>query len=117
VVGERFIPGVRKPGQLADPGKPCTGAIPREHSHFFTEDGRFGSLDWNGDTVDDGTYEMVDADTFVVSKEFPDVTFSFAIDGDTIRFEPETPKCSPDCFEALWSVMVAYPGEEWHRVE
>lgn len=116
VVGEGFVPGVRKPDQLADPAHPCKGAVPREHSHFFTEDGRFGSLDWNGDTVDDGTYEIVDGDTFVVSKEFPDVTFSFAVDGDTIRFEPEIPKCSPDCFEALWSVMVAYPGEEWHRV-
>jgi len=76
VVGEGFVPGVRKPDQLADPANPCKGAVPREHSHFFTEDGRFGSLDWNGDTVDDGTYEMVDADTFVVSKEFPDVRFS-----------------------------------------
>lgn len=117
VVGEGFVPRVRKPDQLADPANPCKGAVPREHSHFFTEDGRFGSLDWNGDTVDDGTYELVDGDRFVVSKEFPDVTFSFSIDGDTIRFEPEIPTCSPDCFEALWSVMVAYPGEEWNRVE
>lgn len=116
VAGNGFVPGVTDPDQIADPANPCEGAVPREHSHFFTADGRFGSLDWNGEPVDDGTYEVVDDNTFVVSKEFPDVTFDFVIDGDTIRFEPEIPECSPDCFEAVWSVMVAYPGEEWHRV-
>jgi hypothetical protein len=117
VAGNGFVPGVRNPDQIADPTNPCEGAVPREHSHFFTDDGQFGSLDWNGDAVDDGTYEVVDENTFVISKEFPDVTFDFVIDGDTIRFEPEIPECSPDCFEAAWSVSVAYPGEEWHRVE
>jgi hypothetical protein len=91
--------------------------VPREHSHFFDEDGRFGSLNWNGEAVDDGTYEIVDEDTFVISKEFPDVTFDYTIDGDTISFDPLIPECSPDCFEAAWSVSVAYPGETWQRVE
>jgi hypothetical protein len=70
----------------------------------------FGSLDWNGEQADDGIYEVVDKDTFVVSKEFPDVTFDFAVEGDTITFEPMIPECPPDCFEAFWSVSVAYPG-------
>jgi hypothetical protein len=53
----------------------------------------------------------------VISKEFPDVTFHYAVNGDTIMFEPEIPACSPDCFEAAWSVMVALPGVTWQRVE
>jgi hypothetical protein len=116
VAGNGFVPGVRSPDEIADPEKPCKGSVPRTHSHFFTEDGRFGSLDWNGDQVDDGTFELVGDDTFVVSKEFPNVTFHYAIDGDSIRFEPVIPDCSPDCFEAAWSVSVAYPGETWVRV-
>ena len=116
VAGNGFIPGVTRPGQIADPAHPCEGAVPREHSHVFTDDGRFGSLDWNGEPVDDGTYQVADEDTFVVSKEFPGVTFDFSIDGDTITFEPVIPGCSPECFEAAWSVSVAYPGEAWRRV-
>jgi hypothetical protein len=116
VAGNGFVPGVTTPDEIAEPAKPCKGALPRVHAHFFTEDGLFGSLDWNGDQVDDGTYELVGDDTFVVSKEFPDVTFHYVIDDDTITFEPVVPECSPDCFEAAWSVSVAYPGESWVRV-
>jgi hypothetical protein len=116
VAGNAFIPGANTPDDIADPVHPCAGAVPRKHSHFFTEDGLFGSMDSNGEQVDDGTYRVVDEDTFVVSKEFPDVTFHFTVRGDTITFEPVIPDCSPGCFEAAWSVSVAYPGEEWHRV-
>jgi hypothetical protein len=115
VAGNGFIPGVEAADQIADPKDPCAGAVPREHSHFFTEDGAFGSLDWNGDPVDDGRYEVPEDGTLVISKEFPDVTFHYAINGDTIMFEPEIPSCSPDCFEAAWSVSVAMPGETWQR--
>jgi hypothetical protein len=107
---------VTTPDEIADPAHPCEGAVPRTHAHFFTDDGLFGSLDWNGDQVDDGTYELVGEDTFVVSKEFPDVTFHYAIEGDSITFEPVIPQCAPSCFEAAWSVAVAYPGETWVRV-
>jgi hypothetical protein len=110
VSGNEFVPG------YPDPAHPCKGAVPREHSHFFTPDGEFGSLDWQGEQVDDGTYEIVDDDTFVVSKEFPDVTFNYTIQGDTIMFDPVIPDCAPGCFEAAWSVTVAYPGETWERV-
>jgi hypothetical protein len=115
VAGNGFIPGVTSEDQIADPANPCEGAVPREHSHFFTPDGQFGSLDWNGDQVDDGTYEIIDDDTFVVSKEFPDVTFNYTVQGDTIMFDPVIPECAPRCFEAAWSVSVAYPGETWER--
>ena len=33
-------------------------------------------MDWNGEPVDDGTYKIIDDDSFVVSKEFPDVTLT-----------------------------------------
>jgi hypothetical protein len=115
VAGNGFIPGVRRPDQIRDPDDPCDGAVPRTHSHFFTEDGMFGSLNWKGDQVDDGTYVVTDDGTFVVSKEFPDVTFNYTIEGDTISFDPVIPDCSPECFEAAWSVSVAYPGETWTR--
>jgi hypothetical protein len=116
VAGNGFVPGVTMPEQIADPDDPCAGAVPREHSHFFTEDGAFGSLDRNDQPVDDGTYVVPEDGTLVISKEFPDVTFHYAINGDTIMFEPEIPACSPDCFEAAWSVTVAMPGETWQRV-
>ena len=115
VAGNGFIPGVRRPDQIRDPGDPCDGAVPRVHSHFFTEDGMFGSLNGKGDQVDDGTYVITDDGTFIVSKESPDVTFNYTIEDDTISFDPVIPDCSPKCFEAAWSVSVAYPGETWTR--
>ena len=116
VAGNGFVPGVSTAGQLADPEQPCEGAVPREHSHFFTADGQFGSLDWNGEQVDDGTYTVIDNRTFAISKEFPYVTFHFQIQGDTITLDPVLPDCAAQgCFEASWAVSVAYPGTEWHR--
>ena len=115
VAGNGFVPGASRAEQIADPAHPCEGAVPREHSHFFTSGGVFGSLDWQGEQVDDGTYDVVDDDTFVVSKEFPDVTFNYDVHGDAITFEPVMPDCAPKCFDAAWSVSVAYPGEEWTR--
>ena len=35
------------------------------------------------------------------------------VTGDTIRFDPVVPSCAPGCFEAVWSVMVAFPGKTW----
>ena len=58
------------------------GAVPLRHSHFFTEDGQFGSRDDAGDQVDDGTYRAVDDNTIVISKEFGDVTFHYRISDD-----------------------------------
>jgi hypothetical protein len=116
IAGNGFLPGVSSPDQIADPKHPCKGAVPQAHSHFFTADGQFGSKDHQGDQVDDGTYKITDDRTFVVSKEFPDVTFHFRVTGDTIRFDPVVPSCAPGCFEAVWSVMVAFPGKTWERV-
>ena len=116
VAGNEFIPGVSSPDDIEDPAHPCEGAVPKEHSHFFTEDGEFGSLDAEGDQVDDGTYELIDESTFVVSKEFPDVTFHFEIRGDTLFLDPVIPECASEgCFEGQWAITVAYPGLGWER--
>jgi hypothetical protein len=115
-VAAAFVPGASSGGDLADPSMPCTGAVPIRHSHFFTADGRFGSRDQNGMDVDDGTYRLVGDDTFIISKEFPDVTFHYVVSGDSIMFTPVIPECRPACFEATWSVTVAYEGLPWTRV-
>lgn len=97
--------------QLAMKDDPCEGAVPREHSHFFTESGTFGSLDWRGEQVDDGTYEIVDDRTFMIG----DATFHFEVRGDTISFEPVLPdRCTG--FDCVWMLAVASPGYTWERV-
>jgi hypothetical protein len=114
VAGNGFIPGVRSADQLRDPAHPCRGALPRKHSHFFTKDRRFGSLDWNGEEVDDGTYTLKGKNRIVIAKEFPSVTFTYTVLGKTIRFVPQIPRgCST--FRCAWSVSMAIPGTAWTR--
>jgi hypothetical protein len=109
---------------VADAANPCRGALPERHSHFFTADGQFGSLDENGDQVDEGTYEIVAPGTLVMPYGFEHgppipVTFHFRIHGNTISFDPVIPNdCSTSqCREATaWSVTVALSGKTWRRV-
>lgn len=115
VAGNGFVPGVTTPEQIADPARPCEGAVPRKHSHFFTQSGQFGSRDWNGEQVDDGTYDVVEDGTLVISKEFPDVTFHYEIRDETITFQPVIPEGCVT-FRCMWSVSMAYPGQNWERV-
>jgi LSD1 subclass zinc finger protein len=116
VAGNGFIPGVGvdDPEQI-DVQQPCKGAVPRVHSHFFTPDGEFGSRDWNGQDVDDGHYRVI-GDRLVISKEFPEVTFRFRIEGDAIMFEPLTVPRGCTTFRCACCIAVAYPGREWNRV-
>lgn len=110
--------------RIADPAHPCKGAVPREHSHFWTEDGQFGSLDWNGNQVDEGTYEIIDDHALVMPYGFEQgppiqVEFRYDIQGDTLTLNPLIPtNCSTKhCQEAAsWSVSVAYPGKTWKRL-
>lgn len=114
--GEGWIPGVTSVDQLEDPRRPCRGAVPLRHSHFFTADGSFGSRDAQGDQVDDGTYTLLDERTIVVSKEFGDVTFGFKIRDERLFLTPVLPDCAENgCFAAQWAVAVAYPGLPWQR--
>jgi hypothetical protein len=114
--GEGWLPGVTSPVDIKDPRHPCRGGVPLRHSHFFTDDGLFGSRDADGDQVDDGTYEVVDQDTIVISKEFGDVTFNYRINGDSLLLDPVLPECGKSgCFAAQWAIAVAYPGLAWQR--
>jgi hypothetical protein len=83
------------------------------HSHFFTADGQFGSRDADGNQVDDGRYTLVGDDQVVIGG----VTFQYSITGDQLALRPTIPSCRPECFEAQWSVSVAYPGYTWQRTE
>jgi hypothetical protein len=116
--GEGWLPGVTRPDDIKDPDNPCRGAVALKHTHFFTDDGVFGSRDAGGDQVDDGTYRVIDENTIVISKEFGDVTFDYRIksDGDNLLLDPVLPKCRKSgCFAAQWAVAVAYPGLAWRR--
>jgi len=112
--GDGFVPGVTSVDQLEDPEHPCQGAVAMKHSHFFTAEGLFGSRDAEGDQVDDGTYELVGDDTFVIGK----VTFHYRIeDGDTLYLDPELPACAKEgCWDAQWAIAVSYPGLPWERI-
>jgi hypothetical protein len=123
-----FAPGSPHPTQ----SHPCPGALDRTHSHFFDRSGRFGSLDWRGGQVDDGTYRIVDgqdrlrgravrAETVAIG----DVIFHYRIiDGDTLTLAPvltkamvRTARAHPADFgRAGWAESVAYEGYTWKRV-
>jgi hypothetical protein len=112
-----FKPGSPKPTKA----RPCTGAIPRLHSHFFGKSGQFGSLDWKGGQVDDGPYRVVNKNTVRIGV----VTFHFRIvKGKTLMLSPVLTKAMvrqavahPERFSpAFWAVTVAYAGYTWKRV-
>ena len=124
---ETLAPGVagdyfpdQTPEQLAAKPDICSGALPQLHSHFFTASGLFGSLDQFQNQVDDGTYVIVDANTFRIG----DATFDYAIRGDTASFTPVITDRQRraalrhpwDFSTAGWMVAVSYPGTTWTRV-
>lgn len=110
VLGNGLVPDASRPEDLEDPADPCRDAVPREHSHFFTPDGEFGSRDFDGNQVDDGSYRVIDADTVRISTS----EFGFTIDGDTLQLTPIVPDgCMT--FECQWSIMVAMAGEPLTR--
>ena len=67
-------------GDLKDPTKPCDGAVERQHSHFFTADGAFGSKDFDGQQVDDGTYTLEGNDGIVINGK----RFTYEVQGDEL---------------------------------
>lgn len=113
IAEDDWIPGVTKESEIRDPAHPCVGAVDREHSHVFTADGQFRSLDATGMQVDDGQYRLVGTETLIIG----DTTFHYRISGhDTLSLTPVIPHCAPSCFAAGWSVSVAYAGYTWHRI-
>jgi hypothetical protein len=55
-----FIPAVTRPDGIKDPAHPCTGAVPRKHSHFFTKSRNSALSTGEGEQVDDGTYRALE---------------------------------------------------------
>ena len=123
VAGNGLVPG--SPKQLAQKDDICEGAVPRGHSHFFTETGQFGSLDYNNQQVDDGTFEIVDDNTVFIGDGPSEFKYLITEDGQTLRLDPVIP--ASDKRQALahplefsgagWSVAVAFPGYTWERVD
>jgi hypothetical protein len=104
--------------ESAAPPDQCDGAVPRLHSHFFTDDGQFASRDWNGAVVDDGTYAF-DGSTVQLSTDAGEVTLNVEVDGDQLRLAPVTDTdCTDDACRGLlaYATIVAIPGSTWHRV-
>lgn len=112
VVGNALVPGATSVEDLADAADPCADAVAREHGHFFTADGAFGSTDHTGQQVDDGTYEIVDNDTVSING----TEFGFSITGDVLKLESLAP-VGCVTFECGWSIMVAMAGEPLTRGE
>jgi hypothetical protein len=118
LAGNGLVPGT--PQQLAQKADICSGAIRRQHSHFFTRDGAFGSLDWNGKQVDDGRYRVIDRRTFRIGP----AEFRYRISGKQLMLTPVITAAAkrqalarPLGFSpAGWQVAVSFPGHVWNRV-
>lgn len=119
VVEDGLVQGVGDVSELENPKKPCLGAKPVEHRHFFTQYGEFGSLDQNGNQVDDGTYELPRPGVLVIGTDDGPVTFDYAITDGSLSFVPrQVPACaSHGCFLAQWEVNVTYLGLPWKKVD
>ena len=114
ISGNGLVAGDPQATALADPKYPCEGAVQRKHSHFFTASGQFGSKDYNGQRVDDGTYTLDGEDGLVINGS----RFKYQINGDELSLEPEPVDISGcttrECrFPATWVLMVAMPGTTW----
>ena len=118
VYGNGLVAGDPAASGLKDRAHPCEGAVQRQHSHFFSASGEFGSKDFNGQRVDDGTYTLEGDDVIVINGK----RFKYSIAGDKLSLDPEPVDISActtkECrFEATWVLMVAMPGMAWTRGE
>jgi Tol biopolymer transport system component len=118
IVGD-FFPG-KSTQQLARKRDLCSGARPQAHSHFFTRNGAFGSLDQNGQQVDNGTYHVINDHIIRINR----VRFRYRIASGHLSLVPMLSKkvkretlAHPLNFnDAVWSVAMSYLGHRWHRV-
>jgi hypothetical protein len=108
-----------------DSDDPCQGVNGRlPHDHIFYKDGRFASVNQNGEFVDHAHYKLPDDRTLVLKGDLdPSVTahFRFSNDRDTVTFDlvlPDMAKCPyTTCTDVYsWAVAVTIPGHPWHRV-
>ena len=118
LAGNGLVPGT--PQQLAQKADICSGATPRRHSHFFTSDGAFGSLDWKGKQVDDGRYRVIDRRTFRIGP----AEFRYRISRKQLMLTPVITAAAKrqalahplEFSPAGWQVAVSFPGHAWNRV-
>lgn len=111
------------PRQLAKKKNLCHGAKPQVHSHFFTANGGFGSVDQHGEQVDDGAYQ-VNGSTLEIRNSDVSGSFKFRIQGKTLMLRPlltpalkQKALADPLNFHAAgWMVAVALNGKPWNRV-
>lgn len=109
-----FLPGATSPEDV-DPQRPCEGAEPRKHSHFFTAGGKFGSKDYAARQVDDGTYAIRGSTLFING-----ASFAFDVRRTTLTLQPapiDVSSCiTTECrFQGAWVLMVSMPGTQWVR--
>lgn len=111
------------PQQLAKKKNLCQGAKPQVHAHFFTSDGKFGSLDQKGKQVDDGRYQ-VSGSTLTIGNSDVSGSFRYRIQGKTLMLKPllspalkQAALADPLNFHAAgWMVAVAINGQPWNRI-
>ena len=112
-------------GETRDIGEECDGARPpEEHSHFFTADGQFGSLDADGNQVDSGDYVLVGANMLAFpshSQEFAydgEILVDFTVVGDTATFKVVKPlsSCENECRISWgWALSAFFRPGSWSR--
>ena len=124
VVGDYFPD--KSPKQLARKADVCEGATPQRHSHFFTRNGQFDSIDQHGAQVDGAAYHVVGEGTLHLSVEFGEETYRYRIaDGNNLILDPVIPPRAkrPALENPLefslpgHMAAVAYTGHSWTRVD
>jgi hypothetical protein len=100
----------------------CKATGPVEHSHFFTASGGFGSHDENGQRVDDGDYQVVDADTIAFPSHAREFSYSgelvvdYVIANDVATFTVRLPQpCDASCQDAYAWAASAFASGPWSR--
>lgn len=118
----------KSPEQLARKRRICRGAEAQRHSHFFTFNKLFGSLDQDHEEVDDGKYQVLDAKTIRVRNRDVHARYRYRVTKSAgHRFLALRPvitermrrKALAHPFEfsrAGWAVSVAYTGHVWKSV-
>ena len=124
VVGDYFPD--KSPKELARKAEVCQGAEPQQHSHYFTAEGEFGSLDQNGEHVDQARYRVIDSRKLRIDTEFGPENYRYRITGgDRLTLEPLIPKRARRAARAkplefglaAHMAAVAYTGHTWKRVD
>ena len=125
VAGAEFGGATVKPAQVRRHSDPCQGLRSgnMQHDHIFYKDGRFASVDQDGNFVDEGHYKLPNDHTIVLFGPSNGLRahFRFSDHLNTVTFDLVLPKnldeCSEHCREDYaYAVTVFYSGLPWHRV-